>query len=157
MPTDRRHISHRLHALPPYIPRSAAYVYVPHSMTHIMSTTRSHFHQLFANIVQGSQCNMQDAYSEDPVVVTHWLLTPWNMVVYTMEPHITVTSLVRNPPHYSHRGSAPKLYFTVQITPWNKVTSPLRSLLTSPVGDLNSEVPLYYTGRALWSFFSQYL
>ena len=37
---------------------------------------------------------------------------------------------------------SPKLYSTVQITPCNKVTSPLRSLLPSPVGDLNSEVPL---------------
>ena len=38
---------------------------------------------------------------------------------------------------------SPKLYSTVQITPCNKVTSALRSLLPSPVGDLNSEVPLY--------------
>ena len=38
---------------------------------------------------------------------------------------------------------SPKLYSTVQITPCNKVISPLRSLLPSPVGDLNSEVPLY--------------
>ena len=38
---------------------------------------------------------------------------------------------------------SPKLYSTVQITPCNKVTSPLRSLVPSPVGDLNSEVPLY--------------
>ena len=38
---------------------------------------------------------------------------------------------------------SPKLYSTVQITPCNKVTSPLRSILPSPVGDLNSEVPLY--------------
>ena len=38
---------------------------------------------------------------------------------------------------------SPKLYSTLQITPCNKVTSPVRSLLPSPVGDLNSEVPLY--------------
>ena len=38
---------------------------------------------------------------------------------------------------------SPKLYSTVQVTPCNMVTSPLRSLLPSPVGDLNSEVPLY--------------
>ena len=38
---------------------------------------------------------------------------------------------------------SPKLYSTVQITPCNKVTPPLRSLLPSPVGDLNSEVPVY--------------
>ena len=38
---------------------------------------------------------------------------------------------------------SPKLYSTVQITPGNKVTSTLRSLLPSPVGDINSEVPLY--------------
>ena len=36
---------------------------------------------------------------------------------------------------------SPKLYSTVQITPCNKVTSPLRSCLPSLVGDLNSEVP----------------
>ena len=56
--------------------------------------------------------------------------------------------------HYGHLTSkktsplqsswfSPKLYSTVQITPCNRVTSPLRSLLPSPVGDLNSEVPLY--------------
>ena len=38
---------------------------------------------------------------------------------------------------------SPKLYSTVQITPCNKVTSQLRSLLPSPEGDLNNEVPLY--------------
>ena len=38
---------------------------------------------------------------------------------------------------------SPKLYSTVQITPCNKVTSPVRSRLPSPVGDLNSEVLLY--------------
>ena len=38
---------------------------------------------------------------------------------------------------------SPKLCSTVQITPCNMVTSPLRSLLTSPVGALNSEVRLY--------------
>ena len=38
---------------------------------------------------------------------------------------------------------SPKFYSTVQIIPCNKVTSQLRSLLPSPVGDLNSEVPLY--------------
>ena len=37
---------------------------------------------------------------------------------------------------------SPKLYSRVQITPCNKVTSPLRSLLPSPVVDLNSEVLL---------------
>ena len=40
---------------------------------------------------------------------------------------------------------SPKLYSTVQITHSNKVTSPLRSLLPNPVGDLNSEVPLYHS------------
>ena len=62
---------------------------------------------------------------------------------YTVEPHLMVTSLVRKPPHYSHPGSVPNMYSTVQITPCNKVTSPLRSLLPSPVGELNSKVPLY--------------
>ena len=41
---------------------------------------------------------------------------------------------------------SPKLYSTVQITPCNKVTPPLRSLLHSPVGD-HSEVPLYNHSR----------
>ena len=44
---------------------------------------------------------------------------------------------------------SPKLYSTVQITPCNKVISPLRSLSPSPVGDVNSEVPLYFY-FALW-------
>ena len=41
---------------------------------------------------------------------------------------------------------SPMLYSAVQITHCHKVTSPLRSILPSPVGDLNtnnSEVPLY--------------
>ena len=38
---------------------------------------------------------------------------------------------------------SPKLYFTVQITPCNEITAPLRSLLPSPVGELNGDVPLY--------------
>ena len=42
---------------------------------------------------------------------------------------------------------SPKLYSTLQITSCNKVTSTLRSLLPSPVGDLNSEVPLYFLFR----------
>ena len=42
---------------------------------------------------------------------------------------------------------SPKLYSAMQITPCNKVTSPLRSPLPSPVGDLNSEVPLYVIGQ----------
>ena len=57
--------------------------------------------------------------------------------------------------HYGHLTSkktsqlqspwlSPKLYSTVQITPCNKVTSPLRSLLPSPVGDLNSEVVCFF-------------
>ena len=41
---------------------------------------------------------------------------------------------------------SPKLYSTVQINPCNKVTSPVRSLLPNPVGDLNNEVPLYQVG-----------
>ena len=54
---------------------------------------------------------------------------------------------------------SPKLYSTVQITPCNKVTSPIRSLLPSPVGDLNSEVPLYINivfGRSTHFFISCY-
>ena len=62
---------------------------------------------------------------------------------YTVEPHLTVTSLVRKPPHYSHPGSVPNCIPQCKYPPCNKVTSPLRSLLPSPVGDLNSEVPLY--------------
>ena len=44
---------------------------------------------------------------------------------------------------------SPKLYSAVQITPCNKVTSPLRSLLPNPVGDLNSEVRLYLVDTVL--------
>ena len=44
---------------------------------------------------------------------------------------------------------SPKLYSAVQITPCNKVTSPLRSLLPSPVSDLNSEVPLYQKDKSI--------
>ena len=61
--------------------------------------------------------------------------------MYTVEPRLAVTSLVRKPPHYSHRG-VPNCISQCK-TPCNKVTSPLRSLLPSPVGDLNSQVPLY--------------
>ena len=60
-----------------------------------------------------------------------------------MEPHLTVTSLVRKPPNYSHPGSVPNYIPQCKLPPCNKVTSPLRSLLPSPVRDLNSEVPLY--------------
>ena len=42
----------------------------------------------------------------------------------------------------SHPGSVPNC-ISRQITPCNKVTSQLRSLVPSPVGDPNSEVPLY--------------
>ena len=66
--------------------------------------------------------------------------TQFHKYGYTVEPHLTVTSLLRKPPHYSHCG-CPKLNSTVQITPCNRVTSPLRSLLLSVVGDLNS-IPL---------------
>ena len=38
----------------------------------------------------------------------------------------------------------PKMYATMQITLCNTVTSPLRSLLPSPVGDRRGEVPLYF-------------
>ena len=51
---------------------------------------------------------------------------------------------------------SPKLYSTLQITPCNKVTSPLRSLLPSPVGDLNSEVPLYIHYCILWQYANIY-
>ena len=52
--------------------------------------------------------------------------------------HLTTkkTSLLQSP------WLSPKLNSTVEITPCNKVTSPLRSFLPSPVGDINGEVPL---------------
>ena len=56
-------------------------------------------------------------------------------------PYGHLTSMKTSP--FQSPWLSPKLYSIVQITPFNKVTSPLRSLLTSPVGDLNSEVPLY--------------
>ena len=53
----------------------------------------------------------------------------------------------------------PKLYSTVQITPCNKVTSTLRNILPSPVGDLNIEVPLYFlcTDVVTWNFYYNYI
>ena len=60
-----------------------------------------------------------------------------------MEPRLTVTSLVKSPHHYGHPGSVPYCIPQCKLAPCNKVTSPLRSLLPSPVGDLITEVPMY--------------
>ena len=73
-----------------------------------------------------------------------------NIILYfvitltTVEPHLTVTSLVRSPHHCSHPCSVPYCILQCKLDPCNKVTSPLRSLLPSPAGDRISEVPLYY-------------
>ena len=61
----------------------------------------------------------------------------------TVEPHLTVTSLVKPPHHYGHLCSVPNCIPPCKLAPCSMVTSPLRSLLSSPVGDRNSEVPLY--------------
>ena len=75
-----------------------------------------------------------------PYVIEIYVRT---MHLSTVEPHLTVTSLVRKPPNYSHPGSVPNYIPQCKLPPCNMVTSPLRSLLPSPVRDLNSEVPLY--------------
>ena len=87
---------------------------------------------------------------------------PTHIITYAMDGHLNIHSdgfflVVMNysgTSPYGHLNSKktsqlqspwlnPKLYSPLQITPCNKITSELRSLLPSPVGDLNSEVPLY--------------
>ena len=58
----------------------------------------------------------------------------------TVKPRLTVTSLVRLPHHYGHPCSVPNCIPQCKFAPCNKVTSPLRSLLSSPVGDRINEV-----------------
>ena len=55
--------------------------------------------------------------------------------------HLTsnVTSLLLSPEIVFHSAE------NMMLAPSNTVTSPMRSLLLSPVGDRNSEVPLYTT------------
>ena len=56
----------------------------------------------------------------------------------TVKPRSTVTKLVRSPHHYDHPCSFPNC-----IPQYcNKVTSPLRSHLASPMGGRNSQVPM---------------
>ena len=64
--------------------------------------------------------------------------TPYNYSGTSPYGHLTskVTSPLRSP------SLSLKLYSSVQCTPCNTVTCPLRSLLPSPAGDLISEVPL---------------
>ena len=60
-----------------------------------------------------------------------------------MEPHrLTVTALEENLP-ITVTVAQSQIVFHGANNPCNKVTSPVRSLLPSPVCDLNSEVPLY--------------
>ena len=40
-------------------------------------------------------------------VVHAGLIVSAERFINTVEPHLTATSLVRKPPHYSHRGSVP--------------------------------------------------
>ena len=67
----------------------------------------------------------------------------WSLKRNTVEPRLTVTSLVRSPHNYGHPGSVPICILQCKLAPCNTVTYPLRSLLPSPGGDLISEVPLY--------------
>ena len=75
-------------------------------------------------------------------VVAHLLETGTHSMYSGTSPYGHLTSKKTSP--LQSPWLSPKLYSTVQITPCNKVTSALRSLLPSPVGDLNSEVPLYW-------------
>ena len=65
------------------------------------------------------------------------------MYVCTLEPRMTVTSLVRLPHHWGHHFAVPNCIPQCNLAPCNTVTSPLRSLLPSPMGDRIREVPLY--------------
>ena len=68
-----------------------------------------------------------------------------DQIYSTVEPHLTVTSLVRSPHHYGHPCSVPNCIPQCKLASCNMVTSQLRSRLPSPVGDriTISEVPLY--------------
>ena len=61
----------------------------------------------------------------------------------TVEPRLTVTSLIRSPHHYGHSCSVPNCIPQCNLAPCNTVNSPLRSLLPSHVGHRIREVPLY--------------
>ena len=78
------------------------------------------------------------------LVFVHTSHVSWHSHYCTVEPRLTVTSLVRSPHHYGHPGSVPNCIPQCRLAPCNMVTSPLRSLLSSAVVDRISEVPLYY-------------
>ena len=61
----------------------------------------------------------------------------------TVQPHLTVTSLLKSRHHYGHPCSVPNCTPQCKLTPCNTVTSPLRSLLPRHVDVRNTEVPLY--------------
>ena len=61
-----------------------------------------------------------------------------------------VTPPVRSPHHYGHPCSVPNCIPRCKLAPCNRVISPLRSLLPSPVGDRIREVTLYnYSERLI--------
>ena len=60
---------------------------------------------------------------------------------YTVEPRLTVTSLVRSSHHYGHPSSVQKCIPPCKLAPCNTVASPLRSLLSSPMDYCDSTVP----------------
>ena len=65
----------------------------------------------------------------------------------TVEPRLTVTSLVWSLQHYGHPCSVPIILFyrakNRTLAHCNTVTSQLRSVLPRPVGERNGEVPIY--------------
>ena len=67
----------------------------------------------------------------------------YNAEQITVEPRLTVTSLVRSPHHYGHPCSVPYCIPQCKLALCNTGTFTLRSLLPSPMGDRTSEVPLY--------------
>ena len=73
-------------------------------------------------------------------------------IMYIYQPHMKeenvcmysgTSAYVRSPHHYGHTGSVPNCMAQCKLASCNTVTSPLRSLLPSPVGARISEVPLY--------------
>ena len=56
---------------------------------------------------------------------------------------IYINDIAQSSKHLNFMIYADDRYYNMTFSPGNAVTSPLRSLLLSPVGDLCSEVPLY--------------
>ena len=94
--------------------------------------------QLFGNV-----CSQPNIWPYYPGISTQALPSrpfyrriQWNLALRT-------TSLVRYPHHYGLTWSVPNCILQCKLAPCTKVTSPLSSLLPSPVGGRICEGPLY--------------